>query len=255
MTPGTSIFLGFVQGFTEFLPISSSAHLILLRWLLVDGPIVYVEFDIVAHIGTLVAMIFYYRRFLIAMFVGDPHMLKCLIVASLPLLAVGFLFESVISATLHSPTIIAFSTIIFGLVLLLCDRVKVSRKSLTMPVAVAIGFAQILALIPGASRTAVTISAGRLCGLSRRLATEFSFYLAIPTIGAIVFGKTLGVLAAGLYHEINWIPMTLGFIVSASTALVVIRAFLALVEKIGFLPFVCYRLVLGGVMLSVLGYI
>ena len=254
MTLGSSILLGLVQGLTEFLPISSSAHLILLRWLL-NIPSVYVEFDIVVHMGTLVAMIFHYRRFLIDMFVGDLYMLKCLVVASLPLLVVGFLFESIISAILHSPTIIAFSTIIFGLILLWCDQAKAKHKPLTMLVAIGIGLAQILALIPGASRTAVTISAGRLCGLSRRFATEFSFYLAIPTIGAIVCGKTLGVLYAGSYQEINWLPMMLGFIVSAATALAVIRVFLALVERVGFLPFVCYRLVLGGIMLSVLGYI
>ena len=255
--------LALVQVATEFLPVSSSAHLILLPTLMgwEDQGL---GFDVAVHFGTLFAVVFHYRGTLKGMlaclrwgdessnFALNRRRLAYLVVASIPILPAGYLLAGVVEQQLRTPLVIASTTVGFGLLLWVGvwyeSRLPLSAsKRMTFKSALIIGLAQVLALVPGTSRAGITITAGLLLGLTRHQAVRFSFLLAIPVI-----------LAASL-HEImrlgvqpdpeTWRLMTLGFIASAFVALTTLRLFLLLVELIGLGPFVVYRLVLGALLL------
>jgi undecaprenyl-diphosphatase len=253
--------LGLVEGATEFIPVSSTGHLILASdWLgLVDERAK--TFDIFIQLGAILAILWIYRVRL-ARSVGaarqDPgsrRFLLNLIVAFLPAAVVGFLTHDWIKSKLFNPDIVAVALIAGGVVILLIERWPPKSKvhdvaGIPPRLALGIGMAQVLSLIPGTSRSGATIMGGYAMGLSRTAATEFSFFLAIPTmLAATMYDllKSWSVLA------VTDIPMfAVGFIVSFVSAVIVVKAFLAYVSNHTFSVFAWYRIALGLVLLLIL---
>ncbi len=254
--------LAIVQGLTEFLPISSSAHLILTPKILefTDQGL---AFDIAVHLGSLAAIVGYMRRDLWLMardFAGsigsrgktteNSRMVWLVILATVPIVIVGGLFKTLVEGDLRTTGVIATTTIIFGLLLLWVDmRGKHQRNEhqLSWRDGLIIGCFQVLAIIPGTSRSGITMTAGLMLGLTREAASRFSFLLAIPTIlmsGALI---TLDLIKSDL--PVDWNALFLGVILSFIAAYSCIHLFLRFVERIGMLPFVIYRLLLGGAII------
>lgn len=256
------IVLALIQGITEFLPISSSAHLILMP-LLTDWQDQGLAIDVAAHLGSLFAVVFYLRKDISCILLAgidsinkreitntDSRLFWYLAIASIPVLAAGFLLRDFISTSLRDPLIIAYASIGFGLLLWFAD-VKGKRlrqiNSINLRDASIIGLAQALALIPGTSRSGITMTAALMLGLERSSAARFSFLMAVPII-----------LAAGGYESLKLIQSSASvdmanFIItallSAISAFLAIHLFMKFVEKIGMLPFVVYRVLLGVVLI------
>jgi undecaprenyl-diphosphatase len=251
------VVLAVIQGLTEFLPVSSSAHLILgskaFGW-----PDQGLVFDVATHLGTLVAVFVYFRRELREMLrawlqpVGSEQnrqhrsMAVFLALASIPALVAGLVAHDLVELHLRDIRIIALATLGFGLLLWLADAVGPKTREvgqMTLKSALFIGFAQALALVPGTSRSGITITAGRLLGFTPEAAARFSFLLAIPIIGA-AGGYGAWRVASG-DANIHWGQFALAMSLSAVAGWVCIAAFLALLRRVGLLPFVIYRLALG----------
>ncbi len=256
------IILSLVQGLTEFLPISSSAHLILAPYLFgyQDQGL---AFDVAVHVGTLAAVVGYFRREVTAILLEFfPSLLPgraltenarlgwMIILATIPVGLAGLAFKGFIETELRSPLVIAVTTIGFGALLWFFDlRGKRERDEygIRWRDALIIGLFQALALIPGTSRSGGTITAGLMLGLTRRAASRFSFLMSIPTIvlsGGLV---TLELVQAG--GTVDWTPLLLGAVLSFGTAYLCIHYFLKFIESMGMLPFVLYRFALGGIIL------
>lgn len=253
--------LALVQGITEFLPISSSAHLILAPQVMgqVDqGPLI----DVMAHVGTLLAVLVYFRKDVVGAILGKFALLRgrvtqggrlvvLIALATPPVLIVGAgLYVTDLVDTLRHPLVIAWATLIFALPLWLADhygRRDVSVETLSWRSAGLIGLAQALALIPGASRSGVTMTAARALGMARSDAARFSMLMAVPVIAA--FGVLAGIelaggAEAGAGLNDGLIVMVLSFI----AALAAISILMRVVDRIGFLPFVIYRIALAGLL-------
>jgi undecaprenyl-diphosphatase len=252
-----AIWLAAVQGLTEFLPISSSAHLILLPRLL-GWPDQGLAFDVAVHVGSLTAVLFYFRHELIPMIrdwsltlAGKPNtehskLAWAVIIGTIPLGVGGVLMKVVVGDDLRSPLVIAATTIIFGLLLGWADHVGKRQRdehSLNWQDALLIGGSQILALIPGTSRSGITITTGLLLGLSRTAAARFSFLLSIPAI--VLPGLLLGADLVESAEPVHWRSFTIGVVCSALFAYICIRLFLSLIQRVGMTVFVVYRLLLG----------
>ena len=248
------ILLALLQGVTEFLPVSSSGHLALAHEALgARGDAL--AFDVTVHAGTLFAVIWHYRSQLTALLGAcrprapgrdeDRRLLVALAVATLPVLVAGFALETVVEEHLRTPPVIAAATVVFALALWFADaRRSGDVREITWRCALWIGAAQTLALIPGASRTGVTITAALLLGLSRERATHFSLLLAIPVILAATVLQASQLAQA----PTEWASFATGFAVAAAFALATIRLFVRFVERVGLLPFVVYRCVLGALL-------
>jgi len=249
--------LALIQGLTEFLPISSSAHLILV-------PVVSgwqdqgLAYDIAAHLGTLVAVCGYFRRDLGAVGTGvlrghatpEARLGWLLVWATVPVAGAGLLLHDVIALEFRSPRIIALTTIGFGLLLWYADRTGSRMRvegSIGPRDALLIGCAQALALIPGTSRSGITITAGLLLGLTRQAAARFSFLMAVPVTALAVLRETWEVAGAG--HQAPWSGLALVAVLAGASAWLCIWAFLRLLDRIGMAPFAIYRLVLGTALL------
>lgn len=187
-----AIILGIIQGITEFLPISSTAHLILIpRFFGWQGEVNSLTFDIALHTGSLLAVLIYFRKDWSRLIFQERRLLLSVIIASIPAGVIGLLFDDFVEVYLRGPYIIALSSIIIGLFMLICDRLSSHRKleDLKLNDSIFIGFFQAIALIPGVSRSGITMSAGFLRGLKREESARFSFLLSIPiTIGVSLFG-------------------------------------------------------------------
>ena len=255
------IVLALIQGLTEFLPISSSAHLILpsqiLGW--VDQGL---AFDVAVHMGTLLAVLVYFRRDVLSIAQGwlttgfsrhpdeQGRLGWYVILATIPAGLVGLLADDFIETHLRSTLVIACTTIGFGVLLGVADRYRDESRGLaelTLKAALVIGIAQMFALIPGTSRSGITITAALLLAFNRESAARFSFLLSIPLILAAGGMKTLELVSSGLATD--WFAIGLGVAVSAVSAWLCIYFFLAFINRIGMMPFVIYRLVLGAVLL------
>ncbi|GMR15060.1 MAG: undecaprenyl-diphosphate phosphatase [Gammaproteobacteria bacterium] len=251
--------LALIQGLTEFLPVSSSAHLILgskvFGW-----PDQGLVFDVATHLGTLLAALVYFRKDLWQMVVpwldkgkGDEASRKLgvtLLIASIPAIVAGGLLYGWIESMLRDIRIIAYATIGYGLLLWWADarfaRSKV-MDDMNLKAGVVIGLAQMLALVPGTSRSGITITVGRMLGFNTDTAARFSFLLSIPVIAA---AGGYGMLRMFLNESsINWMQFGLAVLISAIAGWLFIAAFLALLQRIGLVPFVIYRLVLGAALL------
>ncbi len=255
------IVLALVQGLTEFLPVSSSAHLILVP-VLTSWQDQGLAFDVAVHAGTLSAVMLYFRKEISRMAVqwfaslggahsADSRLAWAVLIGTTPVGLAGLLFKDVIEAHLRSPLVIATTTIVFGLLLWLADRKSHTPKdeySIGWQYALVIGVAQAIALIPGTSRSGITITAALLLGLNRKASARFSFLLSIPVI----------ILAGGLealdYLEVaspgDAGDLLIGAAVSAISAYACIHFFLKLLDRISMLPFVVYRLLLGAMLLA-----
>jgi undecaprenyl-diphosphatase len=255
------ITLALVQGLTEFLPISSSAHLILVP-VLTPWQDQGLAFDVAVHVGTLLAVILYFRRDIAAMLAAwldslrgrgltaDGRLAWGVILGTVPVGLAGLLLGDFIEAHLRSSLVIAITTLVFGLLLWWADargRRRRDEHSMDWRDILTIGVAQALALIPGTSRSGITITAGLALGLTRQAAARFSFLLSIPVI--LLAGGMETLKLAAQPQPAPWSILLLGTAVAGVSAYLCIHFFLKLLERIGMLPFVVYRLVLGVVLL------
>jgi undecaprenyl-diphosphatase len=260
--------LGLVQGFSEFLPISSSGHLLLTRWAFGWDPpgdeSVEKAFDVALHFGTLMAVVAYFRHDL-ARYVREGVRLLwhrerpinqegkiawLLVVATIPAALVGVVLESWIDERLGTPAIIGVSLIVFGILLWWADRRLGERTidDLHLRDALIVGAAQTLALNPGTSRSGITMTAARWIGFDRDTSARVSFLLSLPVIlGAVVF-KVGGLFADGIPDGLIG-PLVIGVITSAVSGWVAVWGTLWLIRTYTFTPFVVYRIVLGVVVL------
>lgn len=257
------VVLAIVQGLTEFLPVSSSAHLILtprfFGWH--DQGL---AFDVAVHVGTLLAVVTYFRRELITMTVEwtqslfgkdltpDAVLAWSVLLGTIPVGLAGLLASGFIQTTLRSPLVIAGATIGFGVLLWLADRYgKQYRDEHTIgwQDVLVIGCSQALALIPGTSRSGATMTAALAMGLTRQAAARFSFLLSIPVI--VLAGGKLSWELVQQAEPVPWAALSLATALSAVSAYLCIHWFLKLLERVGMTPFVIYRLVLGVVLLIV----
>lgn len=256
-----ALFLGFVEGLTEFLPVSSTGHLILLVDLLGFQAPPGKTFEIVIQLGAILAVCWAFRQRLLSAATGmfgnsqERAFVRNILIGFLPAMAVGAVAYPVIRALLNSPMVVAVALILGGILIIVIERMNRNprhHKVEDFPalLALKIGFFQVIAMIPGVSRSGATIMGSLLVGVERRAAAEFSFFLAIPTMfGAAAYSifKNWSVLDFG-----NSTLIVAGFIAAFLTALVVVRAALAFISRHGFKPFAWYRIAVGLVMLFVL---
>lgn len=258
------ILLAIIQGLTEFLPISSSAHLILLpefMGLEDQGPLI----DVAVHVGSLLAVVLYFHRDVAGLFAGAVHtvqrrrtaesrLLWALVIATIPTIAVGgVLYLTGAVESLRSAEVIGWATLIFGVLLYESDRIGMRFKSvsdITLFGAVVVGLFQVVSLIPGTSRSGITITAGRFLGLERSEAARFSMLLSLPTIG--IFGVLAGIELMRSGEVVLQTNALIAAGLSFVSAYAAIWFFMALVNRIGLLPFTLYRVVMG---LGLLGYV
>lgn len=255
------VVLALVQGLTEFLPISSSAHLILVP-VISDWPDQGLAFDVAVHAGTLIAVVMYFRRELKKMFVEwfgslkgnhtpDSRLAWAVLFGTIPVGLAGLLFKDFIGDNLRTPLVIATTTIIFGVLLWFADQNKKMTRDehgLKWKDVLIIGVAQAISLIPGTSRSGITITAALMLGLNRQAAARFSFLLSIPVIVLAGGVETLDYMEVASTQDINY--LIIGALISALSAYACIHYFLKLLEKINMTPFVVYRMVLGVVLFA-----
>lgn len=256
------IAIAVLQGLTEFLPISSSGHLILVPhvtgWSDLGLP-----YDVAAHFGTLIAVVIYFRHDVMQMLRGwcanvaggaasaHSRLAWAVLWATIPVSVVGLLAHDLIALYLRHPLVIAATTIGFGIVLWLADRHGARVReidSLNWRDVLLVGMAQSLALIPGTSRSGITMSAALALGLSRNAAARFSFLLSIPVIFLATSYEILGLV--GTKVAVDWLGLSIVVLGAALSAFVCIAVFLKLLDRIGMLPFVIYRLILGAVLIA-----
>ncbi len=257
------IVLAVVQGLTEFLPISSSAHLILVPQL-TGWPDQGLAFDVAVHLGSLAAVVFYFQRDLNRMtrdwfaslrqrqLVGESRLAWAVLWGTIPAGLAGLLLEDVVEQVLRSPLVVAWATIGFGVLLWIADRHARQNRNehqLSWKDVLVVGCAQALALIPGTSRSGITMTAGLMLGLTREAAARFSFLLSIPLI--LAASGLLSVKLASSTAPVDWTAFVTGTLLSAVTAYVCIHFFLKLIGRMGMFPFVVYRLLLGAVLLVI----
>ena len=248
--------LSLLQGITEFLPVSSSAHL-LVPGILFDWPDQGLAYDIAVHLGTLLAAAWYFRKDLAHGFIDSIEALRRsgssessglifhVVIATLPITLVGFFFMGLVEQHLRHAWIVAICSLTFGLLLgfVWLNRLKSTRETITLYDSLFIGCAQCFAIIPGVSRSGITITAGLYLGLRPASAARFSFILAIPTIfGATILGSNMLI-----ENEIVlvWHELLFSVCISAISAYLTIGLFLSLIDRIGLMPFIIYRILLS----------
>ncbi|MEZ5496345.1 MAG: undecaprenyl-diphosphate phosphatase [Gammaproteobacteria bacterium] len=242
--------LAIVQGITEYLPVSSSAHLILVPAIM-DWKDQGLMMDIAAHGGSLLAVMWYFKKEILELLTGQKNKLFIqLVIATIPLALVGVLAAGYIEENLRSPTIIAISSIVFGVILFLSEKLAKSNNEITTKNAFLIGIGQVLALIPGASRSGVTMTTAMLQGYSKTQAAKFSFLLAIPALLMTTAYGTLKVYQNP--EEYNPTGFIIILVLSFISSLISIKLFLKLIEKIKMSYFMWYRIILGALILWLL---
>jgi undecaprenyl-diphosphatase len=272
LTDWQALTLGIVQGLTELLPISSSGHLILVPW---AGDWTYLEqhdafnqtFDVALHLGTLVAVVVYFRRDLADLVAAwfrsvrrrrieqpDEKAAWLIVAATIPAAVLGAVAEDAIAEHLGEPWQIAIFLAVFGVLLWIADRTPERRTiaGLGFGAAVLVGFAQALALMPGVSRSGITITAGRFLGLTREAAARFSFLLLVPIVlGAVLLKGWTDVVRGDL--PAGWAgPFLVGTLAAAAAGLAAISLLLGYVRRHDYTVFVVYRLVLAAIILIVI---
>ena len=262
MTIFQAIIFGAVQGLTEFLPISSTAHLILLPWFL-GWPDPGLTFDVALHLGTLVALLMYFRvewTALIQSAFGilrgrtqspDARMAMMIVVATIPAAAAGVLFEHKVEEALRAPQLIGVMLIVMAVVLVIAEIVGRRKKNLddiSWADAVTVGLAQAFAIVPGVSRSGSTITAGLFLSMKRDAAARFSFYLSAPIIAGAVGKKMIDILQSGLRLD-QLTPFVIGIISSGVVGYLAIAFLMRYLQTHNTLLFVVYRILLGIVVL------
>lgn len=255
----TAILLGILEGLTEFLPVSSTGHLILATELFGYNAAQWAQFNIVIQLGAILAVVVSYFRTFWAMGTGllrwEPaavRFVRNILIAFIPAAVIGLMVKDTIDVMLGSPNVVAWALVIGGIAMLGLE--KTIRPSADTGVAniplkkvIGIGFIQCLAMIPGTSRSGATILGALAMGVGRKTAAEFSFFLAVPTMLGAATVKILSepeklLTGGGL---VGWDEIAIGFVAAFLVALAVIRAFVAYVSRYGFAPFAWYRIVVG----------
>lgn len=256
------IILGVVEGVTEFLPISSTGHLIVATRLLQYPPeVIRDTFEIFIQFGAVIAVVVFYARELLQMAQKLPSDRNTqrfwlnVFIAFLPAAVIGFLFSDQIKAALFNPVVVAISLIVGGIIFLLIERGERAANThsfdqLTIRHALTIGIAQVFALIPGVSRSGASIIGGMLAGLDRQVATKFSFYLAIPTLGIATLYDMFKSLRSGVVTGADLPIFGVGALVSFVVALIAIAWLLRFVANNSFRAFGIYRIIAGIVILA-----
>lgn len=266
-----AIVLGLVQGFSEFLPISSSGHLLLVPWLFgwhdFDNTAIEKAFDVALHLGTLAAVVGYFRRDLVTYVREGIRLLVrrerpanpegrlawLLVLSSIPAAAAGALFEKTIDNKLGKPGLIAASLIVFGVLLAVADRRSGQRTLADYQTddALKVGAAQVLALNPGTSRSGITMTAARFLGFTRDAAARASFLMAIPVTAGAVAYKLLNLVKDGVPEGFG-APMIVGIVTAGLSGWAAVWGTLRLIRTRSFMPFVVYRCALGVAVLVIL---
>ena len=264
MTTIQIIVLAVVQGLTEFLPISSSGHLVLVPYL-VDWTDQGLAFDVAVHFGSLLAVVAFFREDIAGLLRGgvqllggdvkspQPYMALAIGLGAIPAAIAGLLFASWIEANLRDPSIIVYTLAGYGVLMALADRYARRERGIAevrIRDALLIGIAQALALVPGTSRSGITITAGRLLGFERQDAARFSFLLSAPVILLATLFKGAELILGDT--PVAWSELALGVVVSAIVAYLSIEFFMRFVTRIGLAPFAIYRLALAALLLYVL---
>lgn len=264
----TAILLGIVEGVTEFLPVSSTGHLILASELFGYDSQQWAAFNVIIQLGAILAVVVQYWRTFWAVGTGllrlEPMSLRFvrnILVAFIPSAVLGLLLKDQIDIMLGSPMIVAWALVLGGIAILAIERyAKPGGPSgvaqLPLKQALGVGLVQCVSMIPGVSRSGATIMGALAMGIERRTAAEFSFFLAVPTmIGATTLELwDSGAQIASGTGAVGWDEIAIGFFVSFVVALVVIRAFVAYVSRRGFAPFAWYRIVAGILAIVLLGW-
>lgn len=257
----SAVLLGIVEGLTEFLPISSTGHLILAAGLLKVDPEFSKLFNVVIQLGAILAIVVLYWGTFWRVLVGLPkeksaqNFVRNVLLAFMPAMAIGFFAHDAIKAYLFTPTVVAVSMVVGGVLILVIEKYKKTPRVFDTPsmgwkTALSIGFIQCLAMIPGMSRSGASIMGAMAVGVERKAAAEFSFFLAVPTM-----------LAATVYDlykardELTGQAMDLiaiGFVVSFVVAIIVVRWMMRFITRHGFAPFAYYRILVGLILLGLL---
>jgi undecaprenyl-diphosphatase len=266
-----ALLLGVVQGLTEFLPISSSGHLIVVPWLqdytfLLEHPAFNKTFDVALHAGTLIAAIAYFRHEVVTLIRGfvaavrrraietpDQRLAVAIAIGTVPAVIAGGIGSSFIDEHLGEPWMIAIQLILFGALLFYADQLPERRglEQASLRDGWRIGLAQVLALAPGTSRSGITITAGRWLGLDRDAAARFSFLMLIPVVAGATLFKGAGAVHDGLPPGVAG-PMVVGTIAAAVSGYFAIAFLLRLVRTTSYRPFVYYRFVAGVAILLII---
>src|SRR3954447_10509950 len=259
-----AIILGIVEGVTEFLPVSSTGHLILATELLGFDAEKWAAFNVIIQLGAILAIaVLYWRTFwavLEGLIRGNPmswRFVRNILIGFLPSAILGFLLINKIEGLLGRPEVVAIAFIVGGIAILLIEKLVkrtdvVGVAEMPLKTVIGVGLIQCLAMIPGVSRSGATIMGGLSLGVERRTAAEFSFFLAIPTmLGATTLElvKHRDTLMAGA-SGVGFGAVAVGFVVSFVVAIVVVRAFVGYISRHGFAPFAWYRIVAGAVALA-----
>ena len=256
----TAILLGILEGLTEFLPVSSTGHLILAQGFFGYDPAQWSQFNVVIQLGAILAVVVSYWSLFWRMGTGflrweteSVRFVRNIVLGFVPAAIIGLLAKDTIDVMLGSPVVVVVALVLGGVAILVLEKVippseDTGVAALSWKVCLAIGLAQCLAMIPGTSRSASSILGALAMGVGRKTAAEFSFFLAVPTM--------LGAATVKIFDEpalltgtaaIGWAEIALGFIAAFVTALAVIRLFVAYVAKHGFAPFAWYRIVIGSI--------
>jgi undecaprenyl-diphosphatase len=254
-------FLGILEGLTEFLPVSSTGHLILAVDILGLSTPPGKVFEIVIQLGAILAICWHYRLRLFQAVVQAPtdpvqrRFISNIVLAFLPAAVLGVMFHSVIKEVLFDPLVVAVMLIVGGIAILLIEKYRpeaqvYAPEEMSWKKALQIGFCQALAMIPGTSRSGATIMGAMLLKVDRKTATEFSFFLAIPTmLGATVYDSYKN---WALIDQSAMAMIAVGFIAAFLAGLVVVRSLIAFISRHGFVPFAWYRIGFGSLMLVLL---
>jgi undecaprenyl-diphosphatase len=265
-----ALVMGVVQGLTEFLPVSSSGHLMIVPFLFGwnDAFITSLEFSVMLHLGTLVALLVYFRKDWLRLVPAglaavrdrsfhddeDRRLAWLLIASTIPAAVIGLLFGDLLESTFRSVGLVAVTLVVGGVILLFADRFGAKSRGIedvTFPIAIGIGAAQALALIPGISRSGISISAARMVGLDRESAARFAFLMATPiTAGAGLF-EARKLLAGETGLQFDVLPLVVGMVAALVSGLIAIRFMLSYLRSQSLDVFVWYRFVLAAIVLVV----
>jgi undecaprenyl-diphosphatase len=265
-----ALVMGVVQGLTEFLPVSSSGHLIIVPFLFGwnDAFITSLEFSVMLHLGTLVALLVYFRNDWLRLVPAglaavrdrsfhddeDRRLAWLLVASTIPAAVIGVLFGDLLETTFRSVGLVAVTLVVGGVILLFADRFGAKSRGVedvTFPIAIGIGAAQALALIPGISRSGISISAARMVGLDRESAARFAFLMATPiTAGAGLF-EARKLLAGETGLQFDVLPLVVGMVAALVSGLIAIRFMLSYLRSQSLDVFVWYRFVLAAIVLVV----
>ncbi len=263
MTMIQIIVLAIVQGLTEFLPVSSSGHLVLVPSIFgwTDQGL---AFDVAVHFGSLIAVCSYFREEIVGLLGGvgsilsgkvkaaNAHLVWCLGFGTIPAAVAGLAFAGWIAANLRDPMVLVYTLAGYGVLMAAVDRFAPTKKhfdDLNIFDGILIGFAQALALIPGTSRSGVTITAGRLLGFARQDAAKFSFLLSVPVILLATIYEAVILVTGDV--PVPWDNLLVAVLITAVVAYISIQFFMRFVSVIGLLPFAIYRILLAGIIIYV----